>query len=217
MTRPKPLILAGIAALALAGCQGSGRFDSFGGGRPQATAPVRPAPLLPAPTAPVQSAPLPPIGGQPPVAGGLPPIGSTQPIGTSEAALPREAPEQRIDPAPETAPIEQTRPPQVAARPEPRPSGPPSRTSVTGNWTAREAAGGSCRVTLSSVPTLDLYRASTAGCQSRELKAVNAWELRGDEVYLYETGGGVAARLKQSGGGFQGSAARTGAPITLAK
>jgi hypothetical protein len=88
---------------------------------------------------------------------------------------------------------------------------------VTGNWTAREAAGGSCRVTLSSVPTLDLYKASTSGCQSRELQRVNAWELRGEEVYLYEQGGGVAARLKQSGRGFEGAAARTGAPISMAK
>jgi hypothetical protein len=88
---------------------------------------------------------------------------------------------------------------------------------VTGNWTAREAAGGSCRVALSSVPTLDLYKASTAGCQTRELQRVNAWELRGDEVYLYEPGGGVAARLKQAGRSFEGAAARTGAPITLTK
>jgi hypothetical protein len=72
-------------------------------------------------------------------------------------------------------------------------------------------------VTLSSVPTLDLYKASTSGCQTRELKAVNAWELRGEEVYLYEPGGGVAARLKRSGGGFEGSAARTGAPVMLSK
>jgi hypothetical protein len=124
---------------------------------------------------------------------------------------------QPIDPPPQTA-EPQTRPPQVAARPEPAPaSGPPSRTAVTGNWTAREAAGGSCRVALTSVPTLDLYKASTSGCQSRELQRVNAWELRGDEVYLYEPGGGVAVRLKQAGRSFEGAAARTGAPVTLSK
>jgi Protease inhibitor Inh len=88
---------------------------------------------------------------------------------------------------------------------------------VTGNWTAREAAGKSCRVTLSGTPTLDLYKASSAGCQSKELQRVTAWELRGDEVYLYEPGGGIAARLKKSGNSFEGSSAKTGAPVSLSK
>jgi hypothetical protein len=49
------------------------------------------------------------------------------------------------------------------------------------------------------------------------LQRVSAWELRGDEVYLYEPGGGVAARLKQAGRNFEGSAAKTGAPVSLQK
>jgi Protease inhibitor Inh len=108
---------------------------------------------------------------------------------------------------------------RVAARPEPEPaaSATPTRTSVTGNWTAKEAAGRSCRVTLSGTPTLDLYKASSSGCQSKELQRVTAWELRGDEVYLYEPGGGIAARLKKSGNNFDGTAAKTGAPVTLSK
>jgi hypothetical protein len=210
-----------VAAALMAGCQGSGRFTDFGGSpQPQAAAPSRPPPLQPAPTAPVQSAPLPPIASQnlPPPASGLPPIGSTVPIETPDGGSPRPSvrPQSPIDPPADPPPA---RPPQVAARPEPAPPAPAptTRTSVTGNWTAREAAGGSCRVTLSSVPTLDLYKASTSGCQSRELKGVNAWELRGEEVYLYESGGGVAARLRKAGSGFEGSASRTGAQVTLSK
>jgi hypothetical protein len=151
----------------------------------------------------------------------LPPIGSSVPIETPDGGPPRISarPAPAIDPDVEPAAPEPQRAPQVAARPpEPAaPSGPPTRTAVTGNWTAKEAAGGSCRVTLSSAPTLDLYKANSSGCQSRELQRVNAWELRGDEVYLYEPGGGVAARLKQSGRTFEGTSARTGAPITLTK
>ncbi|MGL4239575.1 MAG: AprI/Inh family metalloprotease inhibitor [Beijerinckiaceae bacterium] len=226
------LFATATLALLAAGCQGSGRFSDFGGGprTPAAAAATRPAPLAPAPTSPVQSAPLPPSSSQPlpppgvpapapPAAsGGLPPIGSSVAIETPDGGAPRVRRAQPIDPEPVTEPPPEPARPQVAARSEPAaPSGPPTRTSVTGNWTAREAAGGSCRVTLSSSPTLDLYRASTNGCQSRELKGVNAWELRGDEVYLYEAGGGVAARLKSSGGRFEGSASRTGAPITLSK
>ncbi len=219
--------MTGVAGLTLllAACQGSGRFSDFGGGpRPVASAPVRPAPLTPAPSSPVQSAPLPPVTSQPlpPPGGGLPPAGSSLPIDTPDGGEPRPSarpPQQAIDPPPQQATPEPPRQPQVAARPEPAPPQPaaPTRTSVTGNWSAREASGTACRVTLTSAPTLDLYRANTSGCQSRELQRVNAWELRGEEIYLYEAGGGVAARLRQSGRNFEGAAARTGAPITLSK
>jgi hypothetical protein len=215
-------LMAAVTAVALGACQGSGRFSDFDGSQRVTTA-ARPAAIQAAPTTPVQSAPLPPVSSQPlpPPSSGLPPIGSSVPIETPDGGTPRPSARPQsapIDPVPQSAEPVQPRPPQVAARPEPQaPSGPPSRTAVTGNWTAREASGGACRVALSSVPTLDLYKASTSGCQSRELQRVNAWELRGDEVYLYEPGGGVAARLKQAGQTFEGAAARTGAPITLSK
>jgi hypothetical protein len=219
----------GILALALAACDGSSRFSDFGGTR-QAVAPPPPPraqTFTPAPTGRVDSTPLPPPGGANPALGGLPPagpggvtatpgippIGSTVPI---DPEPPRAPPRQAAPVVSEPAPAP---PPQVASRPEPAApsSAAPTRSSVTGNWTAREASGSNCKVTLSSTPTLDLYKASSSGCQSRELQRVSAWELRGDEVYLYEPGGGVAARLKQSGRNFEGSAAKTGAPVSLQK
>jgi hypothetical protein len=235
--RSKNLETTGLVvlfALALSGCEGSGRFTDFGGAR-QAVAPPPPPraqTFTPVPTGRVDSAPLPPVGGAsnpnlsqlPPsdpggvnTSPGLPPIGSSVPIDPEPPVrAPRPNPPPVSEPAAPPSP-----PPQVAARPEPAPtqqgSSAPTRTSVTGNWRAREATGANCRVTLSSTPTLDLYKASTSGCQSRELQRVSAWELRGDEVYLYEQGGGVAARLKQSGSSFEGTAAKTGAPVSLSK
>ena len=88
---------------------------------------------------------------------------------------------------------------------------------MTGNWTARESSGGACKVTLSSVSKLDLYGASTSGCQSKDLQKVTAWELRGDDVFLYEPGGTVAARLKARGGQISGTLSKSGAPVTLSK
>jgi hypothetical protein len=113
-------------------------------------------------------------------------------------------------------PIEQLRP-----RVEPAPQqqvavASPSRSSVVGGWTAREASG-SCRVQLSSSPALDLYKATAAGCGNRDLARVTAWDFREGEVFLYQPGGAVAARLRPSGGGLDGVLAKSGGPLTLAR
>jgi hypothetical protein len=215
---------AGVAALA-AGCDASSRFGDFGG-RSVAPPPPRQQTFIPAPSSSVTAQPLPPpVGSQPPpppggVSPGLPPVGSSVPIDpTPEARGPDIEPPPQAESPRARVGEPQPPPPQVAARPEPQPqpAGPPTRTSVTGNWTARDASGGSCRVTLSSTPTLDLYKASSSGCQARELQRVSAWELRGDEVYLYESGGAIAARLRKSGSGFGGAMTKSGAPVTLNK
>jgi len=221
-----------ILGLALTGCESSGRFSDFGGGR-QAVAPPRVQTFTPAPTGRVETSSLPPVASNLPPASPNPelddlpprgPGGPSDPPGLPTAAGPPTIgsdPRQQRPPEPAISEPRQAEPPaRVASRPDfgppPGPAG-PTRTGVTGNWTAREASGGACKVTLSSAPTLDLYKASTSGCQSRELQRISAWELRGDEVYLYEPGGGVAARLKQSGRNFEGAASKTGAPITLSK
>jgi Protease inhibitor Inh len=223
-------ILLLTLALSLAGCEGASRFGDFS--RPSASAATQPLPpprqqtFTPAPTSRVESSSLPPLrpatpGAQAGVSPqpGLPPAGSSVPIDPPA--------EQPVSPPSEQRPIErvappppaQERPAQTAARPEPAPrqESPPTRTSVTGNWSAREASGGACKVTLSTTPTLDLYKASSAGCKTREMQRVTAWELRGEEIYLYETGGSVAARLRKNGSNYEGASAKTGAPITMSK
>jgi hypothetical protein len=226
---PRALVIAGLA-LSVAACTDSGRFSEFGSPSRSAVAPPPPPQrqptFTPAPAGTVQTSQLPPVSSQPlpppgsgparpPSTAGLPPEGASVPIDPEQAPRPSRANPPDISEPAAPAPA-----PQVAARPPapaPAASGPPTRTSVTGNWSAREAAGNACRVTLSSTPTLDLYKASSSGCQSRDLQRVSAWELRGEEIYLYEPGGGVAARLKKSGNSFEGSAAKSGAPITLSK
>lgn len=92
-----------------------------------------------------------------------------------------------------------------------------TRTSVVGTWNASEPGGGGCRVTLSSTPVLDLYRASASGCSNEEISKVNSWDLRGEEVYLYQQGGAVAARLQARSGSMQGVIARSGAPFGMSR
>ena len=91
------------------------------------------------------------------------------------------------------------------------------RSGMIGSWTARDATGSTCRVQLSSSPALDLYRASASGCSNKDLARITAWDYREGEVYLYQSGGAVAARLRASGGGLDGALAKSGAPVTLTR
>jgi hypothetical protein len=91
-----------------------------------------------------------------------------------------------------------------------------SRSASIGGWTARDASG-TCRITLSSTPALDLYRASAGACANKDLARVTAWDFRDGEVYLYQPGGAVAARLRGSGASLSGVLAKSGAPLTLTR
>jgi len=187
------------SALALGACSSA----RLGGApvRSAAAAPVMPAPepveavpsalIESAPLAPIQGQPLPPAAGAPmaPGLGMAPPDTASAPTGSNVAALPSQS-----------------------AAPSPA-----SRTSMVGNWTARDAAGSSCRVQLSSAPALDLYKASASGCSNQDLSKVNAWDYRDGEVYLYQTGGAVAARLRGSSSSLSGVLAKSGAPLSLGR
>jgi hypothetical protein len=183
------------AALALGACSSARLGGGFGG--PIRSAQAMPAPLPEpdpveaVPSGPVMSEPLPPLAGQ------TAPGDIMAPGATDIAALPPGAP--TLAPAP---------------TPTPAPSG---RSSLVGGWTARDAAGATCRVNLSSSPALDLYRASSSGCSNADLSRVTAWDYRDGEVYLYQPGGAVAARLRTGGGGLSGVLAKSGAPLSLAR
>ena len=110
--------------------------------------------------------------------------------------------------------------PTVIAEPVTPPAPPPpvvasGRASVVGTWDARDATGANCKVTLSSAPALDLYKATASGCTNKDLARVSAWDFRDGEVYLYQPGGSVAARLRQGGAGLDGALTKSGAALAL--
>lgn len=219
-----------LPLLALTACAGSQRFSGPVMNQPSYSQPLPSAP--PVSSAPITSEPLPPPGGYPaapPQAGGYPVAGGPQGGG----ALPSPQ-DPFFDPNAGGAPQGQGLPPtgqptqdpglrgssnQVAGlgsapAAAPRPSA--SRDSVVGGWTAREATGGTCRVQLSSSPTLDLYRASSSGCANKDLQKISAWDFRDGEVYLYQQGGTVAARLRSSGSGaLDGAVTKSGASLSM--
>jgi hypothetical protein len=212
-----------LPLLALTACAGSQRFV---GPAPQAYGQpsLPPAPAIS--SAPVVSEPLPPPGGYPVASappagqpGALPPPQDPY-YNPSAPGMPQETPPPA---APQTSDVPTLRGGggQIAtlgagsttARPAVT-----SRDGVIGNWTAREATGGSCRVQLSSAPALDLYRANASGCSNRDLQKVTAWDYRDGEVYLYQQGGTVVARLRTSGGGaMDGAVTKSGAALSLSR
>ena len=193
-------------AISLGACQ-SARFAGLGPDdppqRPQRAGPGpaynTPGPIdqvEPVPSGSVSSAPLPPLPGAPPAAA------VPAPSGPVVAAVPPQASAPRVEP------------PLSAPTPAPAPG---SRSTLVGGWTARDATGGTCRVQLSSTSAVDRYRASATGCANRDLGSVTAWELRDGEVYLYQPGGTVAARLRTAGGSLEGVLAKSGAPLVLSR
>lgn len=211
-----------LPLLALTACAGSQRFTG-----PVASAPSYSQPLPSSPaisSSPVTSEPLPPPGGYPAAppataSGGLPP--PQDPYFSPNPGMPQgqSAPPLagQISPAPGTSAPPPAAGTQVAGlgpapATTPRPA---SRDGMIGSWTAKEATGGTCRVVLSSTPTLDLYRASASGCANRDLQKVSAWDYRDGEVYLYQQGGTVAARLRSSGSSLDGAVTKSGASLSL--
>lgn len=87
-------------------------------------------------------------------------------------------------------------------------SAPTRVSSYAGNWKAMDDKGASCRVQLSSVPALDLYKASASGCANESLKGVNAWSFRENTVMLYSRGE-VVARLSGLEASLSGSFSRS--------
>ncbi|CAH1668030.1 Inh domain-containing protein [Hyphomicrobiales bacterium] len=228
MKTATPAALARAAALfpllALTACAGSQRFSGPVMNPPSYGQPALPS-APPISSAPITSEPLPPPGGYPaasappPASGGALPA-PQDPFFEPGAAAPQQG--QPLPPAgqPEQAPGLRDSANQVAgvapgATP-PRPAA--GRDNMIGGWTAREATGGTCRVQLSSTPTLDLYRASSSGCANRDLQKITAWDYRDGEVYLYQQGGTVAARLRSGGSGsLDGAVTKSGAALSLSR
>lgn len=93
-----------------------------------------------------------------------------------------------------------------------------SRDGLIGSWTAKEANGASCKVQLSSAPALDRYKANAGGCANKDLQKATTWDYQDGEVYLYQPGGGVVARLKTAGGSsLAGVVAKSGAGLSFSR
>jgi hypothetical protein len=217
-----------VACGGLSACAGADRFAGGGiGSRPFGQARAEPAlpPSPPITSAPVEVQALPPPPGASQAPSVAPPVGSDVLSGGAQ-------PDPLFQPPDPTTPLPAPRQIEtptlsggardvavLGGSERPTGRGPVTgRDGVIGSWTAREATGGNCRVQLSSSPALDLYRANASGCSNRELARVTAWDYRDGEVYLYQPGGSVAARLKvNDGSSLNGVIARSGAQLSMSR
>jgi hypothetical protein len=92
---------------------------------------------------------------------------------------------------------------------------PQRASSYSGTWNARVGAS-SCKVQLSSVPSLDLYRASTQGCAHEVLRSVNGWSFRENQVILFSRGQ-LVARLSGAEAALAGTLNGSGSEVRMSR
>ncbi len=120
---------------------------------------------------------------------------------TEQASLPRGRPQ---DSALISAP---SSPPGVFTSPQ-------QASSYAGTWRVTDATGQSCLVRLSSVASLDLYKASSSKCSIATLRSVNMWKLEGTRISLWSRGSEIA-RLEGSEASLTGALNQTGVSLKM--
>ena len=68
------------------------------------------------------------------------------------------------------------------------------RTDLLGGWTVA-ADGDRCQLFMSLTTWSGGYRATTKGCGSSSLQAISAWNLTGQQISLFDSGGAQVALL----------------------
>jgi len=92
---------------------------------------------------------------------------------------------------------------------------PQRATSYAGTWNASIGAS-SCKVQLTSVPSLDLYKASTQGCKDEAVRSVNGWSFRENQVILFSRGQ-VVGRLSGAEAALAGTLSGSGSEIRMSR
>ncbi|MGO4526283.1 AprI/Inh family metalloprotease inhibitor [Microvirga sp. 2MCAF35] len=118
------------------------------------------------------------------------------------------APSQPAPGAPPAHTEPQSSPPGVFTAPQ-------RATSYAGSWNASVGAS-SCKVQLTSVPSLDLYKASTQGCKDEAVRSVNGWSFRENQVILFSRGQ-VVGRLSGAEAALAGTLNGSGSEIRLSR
>lgn len=110
-------------------------------------------------------------------------------------------------------------PGQVTASAESPPSlfsAPRRASSYSGTWKAKDHKGESCLIHLSSVASIDLYKASVSRCSNGSLREVNAWSFHESRIVLYSRGVEVA-QLTGSEAALSGALSKAGTSLEMSR
>lgn len=143
------------------------------------------------------------------------------PLPSAQGAAPSAPSDQSI--LAERAPAGSNNPSQAAGlSAASRPANPPGvftppqrASSYAGSWKVN-VGGSSCKVQLSSIPSLDLYKASTQGCTEEAMRGVNGWTFRENQVILFSRGQ-LVARLSGAEAALEGSLNGSGSEIRMSR
>ncbi|QRM30141.1 AprI/Inh family metalloprotease inhibitor [Microvirga sp. VF16] len=130
---------------------------------------------------------------------------SDQVILAAPTPITPDRPSRAANPAPADS---QSSPPGIFTAPQ-------RASSYAGTWNARVGAS-SCKVQLSSVPSLDLYKASTQGCTHETMRSVNGWSFRENQVILFSRGQ-LVARLSGAEAALAGTLNSSGSEIRMSR
>jgi hypothetical protein len=89
-------------------------------------------------------------------------------------------------------------------------------SSYAGTWKTTDGKGGTCLIHLSSVASLDLYKASTSKCSIENLRDVNTWSFQNNSVALFSRGAEIA-QLTGSEAALDGSLSKAAAPLKMTR
>ncbi|WP_243374148.1 AprI/Inh family metalloprotease inhibitor [Microvirga solisilvae] len=111
-------------------------------------------------------------------------------------------------PAPSAGPAHES-PPGVFTAPK-------RASSFAGSWRATDSKGVSCTIHLSSVSSLDLYKASISKCASESLRNVNTWSFSPDRIVLFSRGSEIA-QLSGTEASLRGTLGTSGLALTMTR
>ena len=184
------LACSAVAAIILSGCSQSSMSALETRSPPQ--------PLAPAPLDSVQSSELQPIDPNAPQT--LDPNAPLQPIDPNAPVQPLDGNNQQIagiDSTDSTQPQQLPQPTNPGAQPQTGASA-ISREEMAGTWVVA-SDNPDCRIILAFTKWSGGYRAATRRCNSGELSAVTAWDVKNDSVVLVDSNGATVASLYSSG------------------
>ncbi|MEM0900334.1 MAG: AprI/Inh family metalloprotease inhibitor [Pseudomonadota bacterium] len=181
--------VAGIGVI-LAGCTGS-RVGALN---------TQPAPLPASPSGTVTGTPLP--------APSSPQVTQSQFPDAPQPITPPTEEVAAVDEAPTEAPP-QSSVTEVASAP------PVTRDALVGAWRV-ETAGSSCQMFMALTQWTGGFRAASRGCPG-DAANVSAWDVRGQQVVLSDSGGNRVATLFSSGSGRFDGQTTSGRAISLSR